>query len=113
MKPIHITPANIPALAYSDGTRYYCLEWDCYRDRAQLKECGAIPSTRDYYTPILRCSECGRLYFGNPTPLQADDEATTAHEEERNATIRADEETTRAEEEEQNGDIILPHLLTV
>lgn len=125
-------PTETPAMI---ETHYYCREWDCYIERKDLKECGAIPDNGATYTPILRCTICGRLYYGNPTPIRADEEATKTRaqaEEERNALIRADEEATRAEmqraeakqraleraeseayEAKQNGDIILPHLLTV
>ncbi len=136
MRPIKITPENLPTdTPAMIGTRYFCREWDCYTERKDLKECGVIPSGKATYTPILRCSICGRLYFGNPAPIPANEEATTARaqaEEERKALIRADEEATRAEmqkteaeqrgieraereahEAKQTNDIILPHLLTV
>lgn len=108
MRPVMITPENLPTDTPAIiGTRYFCREWDCYTERKDLKECGAIPSEKATYTPILRCSICGRLYFGNPTPIHAEMQRA---EEEQRAREHAERE---AHEAKQSSDIILPQLLTV
>lgn len=123
--------------AYHDGTRYHCIEIECFADGAELREIDR-DNRGVYYMPILQCSECGATYFGLETiDLEAAEVIKKYHEqreraeEERkqNAITLAemDKEAFYAEEkrrekeqreeiirheEEENGDIILPNILT-
>ncbi len=127
-------------MAYHDGTRYYCVNIDCFAERATLKEIDRITAGAPLkYTPILRCSECGATYFGLTTRDLDAEEVIKQHaekvkraEEERKQNARTfaemdaenfyKEEKRRNQEQreealqheaEENGDIILPSILTV
>lgn len=86
-------------LAYFDGTRYHCTNFRCYFERETLTECGRLPSNGTIYTPILRCSGCGRYYYGNDTPKDSQHQAPILQ--------------PATHEEEPSNDIILPNLITV
>lgn len=85
--------------AYFNGTTYQCYNINCLIDNASVEECGQLRHTNaKIYTPILRCSECNTIYFGNPT-YYAEKPAIKAKAERK--------------ENGENRDIILPNILTV
>lgn len=101
-------------LPYYDGTRYHCTDIYCYVNHATLREIDGTPhSDGKTYTPILRCTDCGRLYFGLPTYYEEEREEPREPErpkqEQRKEKIRR--EQPRANEEDS--DIILPNVLTI
>ena len=124
--------------AYFDGNSYVCYNLDCFIDGANLKEIDRI-SHGISYTPILRCSRCGKTYFGILTSdHEAEEEITRYAEQEEarqevqkelaiadaeeayEANMKESEEEERAimaeveeHESQENGDIILPNLITV
>lgn len=66
MKPYNPRREGIPdKTAYYDGENYLCEETECYIDGVILEECGILPLERANETPILRCPECKKVYFGN------------------------------------------------
>ncbi len=123
-----------------EGIIYHCYKIDCFIDGANLKEIDRIPAYKPMtYTPILRCSECGTIYFGLIThdheaeeeitkyaeqEKTADEERAELAEQDNTASIaeiidhEAEQEQTLKEEidrhsAEKNGDIILPDILTL
>lgn len=78
------TPKEHAPINYDEGC-YECRNHECWIKHAKLIECGGISNRGlhfrpidelpkeerelfTYYTPILRCTGCGRMYFGNDTP---------------------------------------------
>lgn len=136
---VKITPdSDIHGHAYHNGTRYVCYNTECFITRANLSECGRIYKFDGItYTPILRCEECGTLYFGNQTrDISALDAIRIYHEQleraeeeqKKNAEIlremdeeafykeeeRREEEQRKLVEEHENelaGDIIIPNVI--
>ena len=71
--------------AYFNGNSYVCYNLDCFIDGANLKEIDRISHGMSY-TPILRCSGCGKTYFGvQIRNLEAEEEITKYTEQERTA----------------------------
>ena len=65
MKPYNPHREEVPQkMAYYDGEAFVCDETFCYIDDIHLGECGRIILDDAHETPILRCPECGKLYFG-------------------------------------------------
>lgn len=75
-----------------EGITYHCYNLECFADNAKLREIDRVEYGTSY-TPILRCSECGKTYYG----LRTSD--TTAEEEE--ITKYAEQERTAEEERAQ------------
>lgn len=123
-------------IAHFDGNTYECWNIKCWAKKAELYECGRMINHDEIsYTPLLRCKECGTVYFGLPTQdteeieayhehaenvkkelaelAQADDKASI---EEIKAAQKKEAEILRSEAEkhqaEIDGDIILPNMLT-
>lgn len=84
-KPAKEIPEGI-AYLNSDTGNYECKNHQCWLERASIIECGGQDEYGYYwtrptdelsererglftkYTPILRCTGCGRVYFGYLTP---------------------------------------------
>lgn len=85
--------------AYFNGNSYICYNLDCFIEGANLKEIDRISHGMNY-TPILRCSGCGKTYFGVPTrDHEAEEEITKYAEQERNALEERAELAIQANEE--------------
>lgn len=140
MKPYNPHKDNPEHSAYFNGLTYQCINLDCWIRGVRVRECGRIYHIKAYeYTPILRCPECGTVYFGNPTIDHEDinerhkearehtervkaDISELAQKDAEEADIELTTEQTKqdevlkaeveAHEAEISGDIILPNMLT-
>lgn len=90
---------KIKGFAYHDGTRYHCQNIECWTKHSTLKEIERSNHGMTY-TPILKCSECGALYFGLETrDLEAEKIIQEYHEQ-----------RERAEEERKQNAITLAEM---
>lgn len=93
------SPTQIAHFNYDTGT-YECWDFECWAIGAKLYECGGSPIVDGVaYLPFLRCSECGRVYFGLPKRLQSEKKVV--------------QEKVHKPENRADDDLILPNMLTV